>query len=164
MCRYIRISEEYYGSEGVEKYLDTQMTWTQFLWNPSFHIYLIPLAPLHSDICIFTGIFTCKSVHFAIKNPNFEFYKLKCGGSNFQRYSDMIACMTHWVWYFRRCRSTVVIKLANRVFGLIYFLIWNRIGIFAWIQFLCVNIWDLFKCSSHYCYYKTLRKLTTRYF
>jgi hypothetical protein len=89
--------------------------------------------------CRFPSILTCQTSHFSIKNPKFEFWKLKWCGSNLQRCSDVVAFMSHWVWYFKTHISAVVFKMANSVFSLVYILIWNRIGILVWIQFLCVK-------------------------
>jgi hypothetical protein len=65
-----------------------------------------------------------------------RFCRFKLCDSNFQRCSDVLACMCHWVWYFRSCISTGVIILANSLLSFVYFVIWNRIGILAWNQFL----------------------------
>jgi hypothetical protein len=72
-------------------------------------------GPCKIDPCMLNSILTCKTGDFSIKNPKFEFCQLKWHGYNFQRCSDVLACMSHWIWYFRTHIPAVVFKIANRL-------------------------------------------------
>jgi hypothetical protein len=112
--------------------------WFKFLGVDWSNTYQMALVPCQIDQCRWNGILFGKTSHFSTKISNLEFCILKCYGSNFQRYYQELACMPYWVWYFRSCRSTVVIKMANSLVSLSYFLIWIKLGIFLWIQFLWI--------------------------
>jgi hypothetical protein len=54
-------------------------------------------------------------VLFHAKNQNMKFYSLQLCDSNFHGCFGMLACMSHWIWYFRTLMLAVVISMADFV-------------------------------------------------